>query len=186
MTATSLTESSRRFTDISPLVADGNAVSDRTWPVAAIVGVPSATVAVAAGVAALAVVLVIAVVRVRSRRRYMGGIKLDSPTAILEEMRKRLEDLPALPEFATQHEEELALENPFAEPDSPPNAIVAQPPVDSPPELPSRRSPPPLPTDADDPVTGEPDEEAYRAWLREWLIYAEQYGDTAPNDPAIQ
>ena len=43
-------------------------------------------------------------------------------------------------------------------------------------------APPPLPT-AVDPETGEPDEEAYRAWLVEWLSYAEQYGDEAPTDP---
>ena len=43
-------------------------------------------------------------------------------------------------------------------------------------------APPPLPTTVD-PATGEPDEEAYRAWLVEWLAYAEQYGDEAPVDP---
>lgn len=43
--------------------------------------------------------------------------------------------------------------------------------------------PPPLPT-AVDPVTGEPDEAAYTEWLRDWLDYAERYGDEAPEDPA--
>ncbi|MEQ8839429.1 MAG: ferric reductase-like transmembrane domain-containing protein [Acidimicrobiales bacterium] len=43
--------------------------------------------------------------------------------------------------------------------------------------------PPPLP-DAVDPLTGEPDEAAYTAWLKDWLSYAEQYGDEAPEDPA--
>lgn len=42
--------------------------------------------------------------------------------------------------------------------------------------------PPPLP-DAIDPITGEPDEAAYTQWLREWLAYAERYGDEAPGDP---
>lgn len=43
--------------------------------------------------------------------------------------------------------------------------------------------PPPLP-DAIDPVTGEPDEAAYTEWLKDWLSYAERYGDEAPEDPA--
>jgi DMSO/TMAO reductase YedYZ heme-binding membrane subunit len=43
--------------------------------------------------------------------------------------------------------------------------------------------PPPLP-DAIDPLTGEPDEAAYTRWLKEWLSYAEQYGDEAPGDPS--
>lgn len=43
--------------------------------------------------------------------------------------------------------------------------------------------PPPLPA-AIDPVTGEPDEGAYRDWLKDWLAYAERYGDEAPEDPA--
>lgn len=42
--------------------------------------------------------------------------------------------------------------------------------------------PPPVP-DAVDPETGEPDEAAYSAWLKEWLSYAERYGDEAPGDP---
>lgn len=44
--------------------------------------------------------------------------------------------------------------------------------------------PPPLPTDAVDPITGEPDEAAYGEWLKDWLAYAERYGDEAPGDPA--
>ena len=43
--------------------------------------------------------------------------------------------------------------------------------------------PPALP-DAVDPVTGEPDEAAYSQWLKEWLAYAEKYGDEAPDDPS--
>ena len=43
--------------------------------------------------------------------------------------------------------------------------------------------PPPLPT-AVDPITGEPDKAAYTAWLKDWLVYAESYGDDAPEDPA--
>lgn len=42
--------------------------------------------------------------------------------------------------------------------------------------------PPPLP-DAVDPITGEPDEQAYTVWLTEWLAFAEKYGDEAPDDP---
>ena len=47
----------------------------------------------------------------------------------------------------------------------------------------STEGPPPLP-DAIDPVTGEPDEAAYTQWLKEWLSYAERYGDEAPGDPS--
>jgi len=43
--------------------------------------------------------------------------------------------------------------------------------------------PPPLP-DAVDPLTGEPDEAAYKQWLKDWLSYAEKYGDEAPGDPS--
>ena len=42
--------------------------------------------------------------------------------------------------------------------------------------------PPPLPTEVD-PVTGEPDQAAYTAWLVEWLAYAEKYGEETPDDP---
>ena len=44
-------------------------------------------------------------------------------------------------------------------------------------------APPPLPVDAVDPETGEPDEAAYSAWLVEWLAYAEKYGEETPEDP---
>jgi len=144
------------------------------------------TIAVVMGAVTLLVVLGIAAIRVRRGRRSIGGMRLDSPTAILEEMRKRLEDLPTLPQFATKHGEELPLLNPFAEPNPAPRAIVSPDAAVTPAPLPSRKSAPPLPTDAEDPITGEPDEEAYRTWLREWLVYAEQYGDDAPDDPAIQ
>ncbi|MEZ5167343.1 MAG: hypothetical protein R2695_12980 [Acidimicrobiales bacterium] len=43
--------------------------------------------------------------------------------------------------------------------------------------------PPPLP-DAVDPLTGEPDQAAYTEWLKDWLAYAERYGDEAPGDPS--
>jgi len=44
-------------------------------------------------------------------------------------------------------------------------------------------APPPLPENAVDPVTGEPDRAAYQAWLVEWLAYAEKYGEETPDDP---
>ncbi|MEZ5244572.1 MAG: ferric reductase-like transmembrane domain-containing protein [Acidimicrobiales bacterium] len=53
----------------------------------------------------------------------------------------------------------------------------------APPATPALTGPPPLP-DAIDPVTGEPDEAAYTQWLKEWLSYAERYGDEAPGDPS--
>ncbi len=65
--------------------------------------------------------------------------------------------------------------NPFDPVEPTPTAIRAP--------SPEPDGPPPLPT-AVDPATGEPDEAAYRAWLKEWLAYAERYGDEAPEDPA--
>lgn len=50
-------------------------------------------------------------------------------------------------------------------------------------EAPGATSPPPLPITAVDPVSGEPDEDAYKTWLVEWLQYAERYGDETPIDP---
>ena len=44
--------------------------------------------------------------------------------------------------------------------------------------------PPPLPEGAIDPVTGEPDQAAYQAWLIEWLAYADTYGEETPDDPS--
>jgi len=158
-------------------------VSDWTWLDAAIVGAPSSTVATSAGLVVLAIGLALAVIGLRHRRIRDGGgkIDLDSPTAILEEMRKRLEDLPTLPQFAARHESDLPLPNPFEEPNPVPRAILG--PEPSPTPLPSRKSSPPLPTNAEDPITGEVDEGAYRKWLKEWLVYAEQYGDEVPDDP---
>ncbi|MFT5201028.1 MAG: DMSO/TMAO reductase YedYZ heme-binding membrane subunit [Candidatus Aldehydirespiratoraceae bacterium] len=43
--------------------------------------------------------------------------------------------------------------------------------------------PPPLP-EATDSDSGEPDEAAYTQWLKEWLVYAEKYGDEAAEDPS--
>jgi DMSO/TMAO reductase YedYZ heme-binding membrane subunit len=65
--------------------------------------------------------------------------------------------------------------NPFEPVVPTPSAIQAPPPGND--------GPPPLPT-AIDPLTGEPDEAAYTAWLKDWLAYAERYGDEAPEDPA--
>jgi len=121
----------------------------------AIVGVPSTTVTVAVVVVVVFAAVAAATVWFRRRRRSEGTIDIDSPTAILEEMRKRLEDLPTLPEFATGHDEELPLVNPFAEPEPMPLAIVAPTePAEIPPPLPSRKSAPPLPTNAEDPSHG--------------------------------
>jgi len=164
-------------TDISAAASDRDTVSDRTWLDAAIVGGLTTTVAVAAGLVVVSALVLLATYLIRQRSNRTGSSsELNSPTAILEEMRKRLEDLPTLPQFATPADEELPLHNPFSEPSPPPSAITAPGP------LPVRRSAPPLPTDAEDPVTGRPDEAAYRAWLKEWLIYAEQYGDEASDD----
>jgi len=156
-------------------------VSDQSWLDATIVSVSYVTIAAAVGALALMAAISVVVIVLRRRRLSGDGTKLDSPTAILEEMRKRLEDLPTLPQFATKFGDELPLQNPFAEPNPEPIAIVAPDPIPAP--LPSRISSPPLPTNAEDPITGEPDEEAYRAWLREWLVFAEQYGDETADDP---
>jgi len=127
-------------------MTDRSAVSDRMRLDAAIVGYPPETIVVVAG-AVVAMVIVLAIVAILWRRRHAQGRRaaLDGPTSILEEMRRRLEDLPVLPQPATR--------------------------------LPKRLAPPPLPADSKDPITGEPDEAAYREWLKEWLVYAEQYGD---------
>lgn len=66
-------------------------------------------------------------------------------------------------------------------------APVAAPPATPQPAAPQAATqpvgPPPLP-DAVDPITGEPDEQAYTVWLTEWLAFAEKYGDEAPDDPS--
>lgn len=71
--------------------------------------------------------------------------------------------------------------NPFDPVDPTPTAIHT--PVDTPAPGGLAAGPPPLPEGAVDPVTGEPDEAAYSQWLKDWLAYAEQYGDEAPGDP---
>jgi DMSO/TMAO reductase YedYZ heme-binding membrane subunit len=71
------------------------------------------------------------------------------------------------------------LASPF-DPVRPTAAVIEAP---APPSTPPTDGPPPLP-DAIDPVTGEPDEAAYTEWLKEWLSYAERYGDEAPGDPS--
>lgn len=159
-------------------MSDRETVNDWTWLHAAVAGGATTTVVVAAGVVVvLALGLLVAYLIHRRSDRFGISTKLDSPAAILEEMRKRLEDLPTLPQFARPVGKELPLHNPFNEPAPPPTAITAP----TAQALPLRRSAPPLPTDAEDPVTGQPDEAAYRAWLKEWLIYAEQYGDEADD-----
>jgi len=70
------------------------------------------------------------------------------------------------------------LSSPFETPM--PTESVIQAPAEPRPRL---DGPPPLP-DAVDPLTGEPDEAAYSVWLKDWLSYAEQYGDEAPEDPS--
>ncbi len=57
-------------------------------------------------------------------------------------------------------------------------------PAEAPAPPPAPGGPPPLPVDAVDPVTGEPDRAAYTEWLKDWLVFAENYGDTAPDDPS--
>ncbi len=160
-------------------------VSEWTWLDVAIVGTPDMTVAASLGLVAVAIGLALAMTILRRRRLARGAdtVDLDSPTAILEEMRKRLEDLPTLPQFAARRDSDLPLPNPFSEPNPIPRAIVDPTPPPAP--LPTRRSAPPLPTDAEDPITGEIDEMAYRNWLREWLVYAEQYGEETDDDPVL-
>lgn len=62
-------------------------------------------------------------------------------------------------------------------------SAIADPPVEAVAAPVAQVGPPALP-DAVDPVTGEPDEAAYTQWLKEWLSYAEKYGDEAPDDPS--
>lgn len=146
--------------------------------------------------------------------------------AILEEMRRRLEDLP-IPESTPQPRIAMATvdalprrapvsadlpgideiespprddspvgfsTDPFAalppRTDEPEPALFAQfarpdaPPPDPVEAEPAPAGPPPVPDDAVDPVTGEPDQAVYSRWLKEWLAYAEQYGDETTEDPS--
>ncbi|GJM37186.1 MAG: hypothetical protein DHS20C19_05530 [Acidimicrobiales bacterium] len=75
--------------------------------------------------------------------------------------------------------------NPFDPVEPTPTAIHAPVAAPQPVASASAGGPPPLPS-AIDPVTGEPDEAAYSAWLKDWLAYAEQYGDETPDDPSRQ
>jgi DMSO/TMAO reductase YedYZ heme-binding membrane subunit len=68
------------------------------------------------------------------------------------------------------------LEDPFALPI--PTGQAIQEPAPNP-----HFEPPPLP-EAGDSDSGEPDEAAYTQWLKEWLVYAEKYGEEAPEDPS--
>ncbi len=113
-----------------------------------------------------------------------GEGRLDSPTAILEEMRRRLEDLPTLSQFDPIVHEEPEPVAPFYEPEPPERAITIPLPDRTPVASGERLESPPLPTDAVDPLTGEPDQEAYKAWLKDWLAFAESYGDETVEDPA--
>ncbi len=110
--------------------------------------------------------------------------RLDSPTAILEEMRKRLEELPTLPQFVPAAAEEPEPVAPFYEPEPAESAITIPLPERTPVAPSEQLESPPLPTDAVDPLTGEPDQDAYKAWLKDWLAFAENYGDEAVEDPA--
>jgi DMSO/TMAO reductase YedYZ heme-binding membrane subunit len=76
--------------------------------------------------------------------------------------------------------------SPFNPVDPPPAAITEpEPDAEGPATAaPEGFGPPPLPVDAVNPDTGEPDQEAYTAWLRDWLAYAERYGDETPEDPS--
>jgi len=139
-------------------------VSDQNWLLVAVV--------LGAAVAA-AVVFVVVAMLTRRRNRRRAARDLGNPTLILEEMRKRLEDLPILPRLSTPAKKELPLLRSLDESFTPPEISATALPT----RLPKRLSSPPLPTDAEDPITGEPDEAAYRVWLKEWLVYAEQYGD---------
>lgn len=89
---------------------------------------------------------------------------------------------PAAP-FATDPLPAPAVD-PFA-PATPPQAdpFAASAPAPAPSPTASPPPPPPVPN-AVDPVTGEPDQEAYTTWLVEWLAYAEKYGEEAPGDPS--
>lgn len=155
-----------------------------------------AVIIMAATVAVILIGTALATYRTSSGEDSEG--RFDSPTAILEEMRRRLEDLPTLPEFDTPEVDEPEVDlhdaqesrfenhevaNPFGE-SAPPMSSVASPLPERIPAEPAEPSgPPPLPTDAVDPMTGEPDEAAYTAWLKEWLVYAGQYGDETSDDP---
>ncbi len=144
-----------------------DSVNNWTWLKDSLAGLePRLVILIAVPLGVLIVSLAVRAVLRRRAAKRGGNPSLDSPTAILEEVRLRLENLPVLPQLATPIDVELSLENPFDEP------------------LPSRRQSPPLPTDAVDPATGEPDQEAYRVWLKEWLLFAEQYGDETTTDPS--
>ncbi len=70
---------------------------------------------------------------------------------------------------------------PTSGPDPTPGPTAGSPAAPSPTATPVAAPPPP--PAAVDPRTGEPDQEAYRRWLREWLAFAERYGDETPGDP---
>ncbi len=103
-----------------------------------------------------------------------------------------------LPEFGRSTIEPFSVPvDPPAEPPTQPDAAPAPTPADDPfgaagasdfeaqasPVVTATAPPPPPVPDAVDPVTGEPDEAAYSAWLVEWLAYAEKYGEETPEDP---
>ena len=73
--------------------------------------------------------------------------------------------------------------DPAPAPADPFGAVAAPAPAPTPAATATAPPPPPLPT-AVDPVTGEPDQAAYTAWLVEWLAYAEKYGEETPEDPS--
>ncbi len=120
---------------------------------------------------ALTIVAILIVVLRRRHTQRGGRSDLNSDAAILHEVRLRLERLPHLPQIDDLTKVDLPLADPHPEPEH-----VA--PVETKP-LPRRLTSPPLPTNAEDPITGEPDKEAYRQWLKEWLLFAEQVDEQA-------
>lgn len=155
-------------------------------------------------IAGIGSVLVMGLVSMRLQRQdpdEAGSARRADNRAILEEMRQRLQDLPtpettprprissgpssSLPRRATVSSDPFAdmAGDPFGPVEPTPTAIHV--PAVAPQPATSAGGPPPLPS-AIDPVTGEPDEAAYTAWLKDWLAYAEQYGDETPDDPARQ
>lgn len=164
------------------------------------VGNPMTWIVAGAGSAA-----VIGLMALRLRRAVGGSdgraSKASEQEALLQEMRDRLNSLPvsdnspapeiihdgaALPQRAPAGPENMTVADPFA-PNTRLSHSHAEPfGLGNPPtpavDVATVPPPPPVP-DAIDPITGEPDQAAYTAWLVEWLAYAEQYGEDTPDDP---
>ena len=102
----------------------------------------------------------------------------DPFTPIAEPTAHQVEPLPA--EAPAVPDAAAPVANPFSPADPTPQALSVEVPAPAPSAAPA---PPPLPDTAVDPVTGEPDQAAYQAWLVEWLAFAEKYGEETPDDP---